>query len=331
MRSNALLRVERVLGATILTALGAATAVACGSSGPVACGGCGCGDSSPPPPTDVNIPFAQCTDAGATDAAAGDADVDASVDASADASGGDAGVCFATCAEACQASHPGSTCLGTSTEGGEIVATCEIPSGACLGRKLDGLETPQGTLRLHGAMVARMAWLEAASVRAFERLARELRHHGAPRSLVTRALACARDEARHARMMARIARKHGARVPRVVATEMPLRDLESIARENAIEGCVGETFGAAQAAWRASHTTDDDMARAMGRIAPDELRHAALGWAVAAWVDAKLDEPARARVRAARNRAARELLQNATMSAEERAIAASLTERLWAA
>lgn len=319
MRSNAFLNVHNALGLTIFAAIGAAASVQCGSSGPVACGGCGCGDSSAPP-TDVNIPFTECSDAGVDDAG-GDGG-DASTDASA---------CFATCAEACQASHPGSTCLGTSTEGGAPIATCEVPTGACLGRKLDGLDEPDGAARDHGAKVAQMAWLEAASVRAFERLARELRHHGAPRALVRRALASARDEARHARIMSRIARRHGARVPRVRVEQSAVRDLETIARENAIEGCVGETFGAAQAAWRAKHAADPEMALAMEAIAPDELGHAALGWAVARWIETKLDRAARDRVDAARAGAARTLLQNACMSAEERAMAESLARTLWAA
>jgi hypothetical protein len=36
------------------------------------------------------------------------------------------------------------------------------------------------------------------------------------------------------------------------------------------------------------------------RIAEDELGHAALAWSVAAWIAEQLDEPARARVAAAR-------------------------------
>ena len=48
------------------------------------------------------------------------------------------------------------------------------------------------------------AWLEAASIPAFIYLARELDLHGAPSGLARAALAAARDEIRHARVMYRL-------------------------------------------------------------------------------------------------------------------------------
>ena len=85
-----------------------------------------------------------------------------------------------------------------------------------MGRKLDGLSAPEVEGEGLAAFFARSAWLEAASVGAFRRLARELRAHGAPDELIAAAKACALDEIRHARLMARLAKKHGASVPRVV-------------------------------------------------------------------------------------------------------------------
>src|SRR6185295_13249702 len=123
------------------------------------------------------------------------------------------------------------------------------------------------------------------SIHAFRRLARELRAHGAPSDLVNAARACARDEARHARTMARLARAHGATIDRVHVEDVGTRDLEAIARENAVEGCVGETYGALLAIWQAEHAADADVRAAMREIAPDEMRHAALAWAVATWAD----------------------------------------------
>ncbi len=93
---------------------------------------------------------------------------------------------------------------------------------------------------------------------------------------------------------------------------------------------MGETYGALQAMWRGAHETDPELAAAMRAIAPDELRHAALGWTIAAWMDTKLDDLARARVRRARSEAARALVGNAP-SAAERALAAGLNRDLWAA
>jgi hypothetical protein len=73
-----------------------------------------------------------------------------------------------------------------------------------------------------------------------------------------------------------------------------------MATENAVEGCVRETFGALVAHHQAAHASDPVIASAMRTIAEDETRHAALAWAIARWADARLDE--RARVRVARRR-----------------------------
>ena len=65
----------------------------------------------------------------------------------------------------------------------------------------------------------------------------------------------------------------------------------------------GKTFGALFAAWYARTAADAELRAAMIAFAPDELRHAALGWDIGAWDDQKLEARARARVRAARKRA----------------------------
>jgi hypothetical protein len=152
-----------------------------------------------------------------------------------------------------------------------------------------------------------MAWLEAASVHAFERLARDLVAHRAPSALVRRAKLAAREEARHARMMRRLARANGATPARVRAKRWKPRTLEAVATENAIEGCVGETFGALVAMSDATRAADAHLREAMCVIAPDELGHAALAWSISQWASTRLDSATNARVRAARDRAVEEL------------------------
>jgi hypothetical protein len=56
---------------------------------------------------------------------------------------------------------------------------------------------------------------------------------------------------------------------------------------------------------------DPEIRRAMQRIAPDETRHAALAWTIAQWLDTKLNDGARARVRAARDAEARRIVSRA--------------------
>ena len=253
----------------------------------------------------------------------------------------DGGACPSSCDEACADLKPsgesgfgecadfdaGSVAL---TPGASVTVACQTAIN-CTGRKLDGLAAPFVRGEPLGAWLARAAWLEASAVHAFRRLARELRAHGAPAELVRAARASARDEVRHARVMSALAKEHGAAVPRVEAPSFEVRDLETIARENAVEGCVSESYGAVVAAWQASCSNDADVAHAMASIAPDELRHAALGWAVHAWAEQRLELDARERVRRARDEAAAALLREARETREEHALASAMASLLWAA
>jgi hypothetical protein len=77
------------------------------------------------------------------------------------------------------------------------------------------------------------------------------------------------------------------------------RSFEAIARENAVEGCVRETYSALECAWQGAVAADPVVRATMKRIARDELRHLELSWAVHAWALGRLDAAARARVAAA--------------------------------
>jgi|GEM_PF-420821 len=156
-----------------------------------------------------------------------------------------------------------------------------------------------------GTTFASIAELEAASVVAFERLAAELAHHGAPESLIDEAKRSAWDEVVHTAMMKDLAARFGsnARLPYPDAANTCARDLFDIALENAVEGCVRETFGALQATHQAAHATDSQVADAMRVIADDETRHAALAWDIAAWIEPQLSSEQRLALKSARDRA----------------------------
>jgi hypothetical protein len=157
------------------------------------------------------------------------------------------------------------------------------------------------------AWLARAAFLEAASVDAFHVLARDLGRLGAPASLRRAARRAAADEVRHARAMRGLALRLGARPGRPVALPVRPRSLVAVATENAIEGCVSETFGVVLATWQARHARDGAVRRAMRSIARDELRHAELAWTIATWADGKLTRAERLRVHAARDGAVSDL------------------------
>ncbi len=155
-----------------------------------------------------------------------------------------------------------------------------------------------------GSFLAEMAELEASAVFAFDRLAAELTELGAPLDLISRARRSAADERRHASMVGALAERHGGSPCEPVASALPLRDRLRIARENAEEGLVRESFGASLATYQAMHAQDEELRRLFERLARDETRHAALSVDLARWLDAGLDEHERAEVARSRHEAA---------------------------
>jgi rubrerythrin len=178
-----------------------------------------------------------------------------------------------------------------------VIVECISCAGAS-GRRPFGLCAPRLPNRMStGDYFAAMAHLESASVRAFRDLERWLAALGAPRCLVRAARRAAADERRHARAIARLARRFGGSPvrPRVLRARQP--SLVELLEDDAVEGCAGETFGALLATWQAERAGDPTIARAMRGIAIDETRHAALAWEVMRWGYALLGDDERVRVR----------------------------------
>jgi hypothetical protein len=181
-------------------------------------------------------------------------------------------------------------------DAGAVVIDCSLCPGST-GRVPAGLEAAKiGARSALGAYFASCARLEAASVIAFHRLREELEAEGAPRELLDGARSAERDEVRHTRAMARLARRHGGRYVRPRVAPVAARSFEAVAMENAVEGCARETFGALLATWQAAHLEDEEASRTLSVIAEDETRHAALSWAIARWSLTKLDDEAKLRM-----------------------------------
>jgi hypothetical protein len=212
----------------------------------------------------------------------------------------------AECRSLC-GSPTANACYTVEAAGGSTVLACAC--GIATGRRPRGFRVGRAPRRASevGRYLATAARLEAASVDAFRILRDELVEHGAPSSLVEQAERAARDEVKHARVMGALARRHGATARRTPKARRTVRSIEAIALENAVEGCVRETFGALTATFQASRAADPRIRAAMKRIAIDETRHASLGWAVAKWAEGRLAPQARARVEAARTAAVAEL------------------------
>lgn len=165
------------------------------------------------------------------------------------------------------------------------------------GRRPHGLRATDDAMRSAGEWFARVAHLEAASVVAFEELAAALVLYGAPSSLVARCFEAADDERVHARMIAALARRGGARVA-AVSTDAAPTDLLAVALHNAVEGGVHEAFAAILAAHQARNAPGD-LRGTFARIADDECTHGQLSWDVHAWLVDRLGAADRARVEVA--------------------------------
>lgn len=254
------------------------------------------------------------------------------------------GRCLSWEIESCERADPAGgavTCRYVDTQCPDILP---LPRAVC-GRRTHGagLAAALGDDAL-GRALAHMAALEAASIPAFARLARELAAHRAPLSLIRSAERARRDEVRHAATMRGLAHARGGSMGRVPGRAVRgVRPLAELAIENALEGCVRETWGAAVARFQAAGAADPALRRAMAVIARDEARHAALAWRVHRWALSRLDEPARREcARALRDEAAslrRELdgcFEDATAralgvptGAAARALASAIDGALW--
>lgn len=190
-----------------------------------------------------------------------------------------------------------------------VTATVKVHcANFCEGRRTDGLDEPTWSPGPSlGAYFAACSYLEAVSAHAFARLRDELSAHGAPPALLERARRAIDEEARHAELTASLARRFGVEPARPGAPSTDARSLFEIARENAVEGCVRETYGAALALVRAARAGDAEVRAAIASLAHDECAHAELSWATHAWAAERLDDDARAEIRRAMRAAVDEL------------------------
>jgi len=147
------------------------------------------------------------------------------------------------------------------------------------------------------------AELEAASVVAFELLGRELAAHGAPAALVGWAERAAVEEQHHTAAMLLLARRFGAHDALTPPQPARERSLFALALDNAVEGCVNETYAALVATWQAEHASDPVVRATMTDIAADETSHARFSWSLDAWLLPRLTPAERAEIACARTSA----------------------------
>jgi hypothetical protein len=210
----------------------------------------------------------------------------------------------AQCASLCDVGESLITCVRESAES----VLCLNQPYPCEGRRPAGLRSVgQRSRNAFARHLADGAWLEAASIIAFRELRSELRSHCAPRRLLRALSRAARDERRHFRASKALARRFGVPVAPAEREPPAPRSLLKLALENAVEGCVRETWGALIALRQAERATEPCVRATMSRIAPDEARHAELAWSIDHWLTPRLTPTEREQVRAARATALSEL------------------------
>ena len=127
--------------------------------------------------------------------------------------------------------------------------------------------------------------------------------------------------------MTRLAASRGARPRPTPVARGPVRSLEAVALENAVVGCVVETYAAVVAEWQAEHATDRAIGTTMETVARDEARHATLAWRVHEWLLEQLPREASDRVQNAMIKALQELTENVPQNAFADRTAAGLPTR----
>jgi len=152
---------------------------------------------------------------------------------------------------------------------------------------------------------------EASSVGAFLQLRAELAHHNAPAELQKRCWKAAEEEVHHARMMAKLAGDEGCELPALSFGEWKQRTLFELAMDNAVEGCIFESFAALKAQYQALHASDPRVLMAMKVIARDETEHAQLAWDIHHHLMARLSDEERRVIHQAQHSALRKVLEQA--------------------
>lgn len=216
-----------------------------------------------------------------------------------------------------------SECRIMNASATEVRMTYSFPYDCVAGRRPPGLggRLADCVASPVAGWLAQMAHLEAAAVYAFAHTAIQLGRHRAPAALIERAIVAARQEVVHAALMAQLARAHGAEPPLLQVAAAGELALFELCRDNAVEGCVRETYGALVAAYQAHMAPRGPLRAALAQIAVEEAEHAELSVAIDRWARPRLSDEQRAQVEAAEQGAIVEVMASAARPVDPRLVA----------
>lgn len=151
-----------------------------------------------------------------------------------------------------------------------------------------GVEDLSPWLRERAASAwAEMGRMEHASVASFARFTVELMVFRAPSKLMEDALRALGDEIKHAKLAFAMASRYARRAigPGVleVSDVEYTAELATSVEAAVLEGCIGETVAALEAATLLATAEDPDVRAVLTQVAKDEARHAELAFRYVAW------------------------------------------------
>jgi hypothetical protein len=151
--------------------------------------------------------------------------------------------------------------------------------------RLDGLGV--GEKAELAARWTEIALMEHASIAAFARFTLELLSLGAPAELVDHAQRAIADEVNHARDAFALASSFAGRAigpgPLEVRDALSATSMVDVVRAAVLEGCIGETVAAVEAAEALALAEDEAVRSVLQRVAADEATHAELAFRFVKW------------------------------------------------
>ena len=147
-------------------------------------------------------------------------------------------------------------------------------------------------------------------------LKKELEDLHAPLEFYQRCQRAAEQEVMHARLMAKQCFKENSSPPPLKFGQLPKRSIFELAMDNAIEGCVFETYAALRAHYQANHAQDLNIKKIMKLIAKDETEHAQLAWDIHQWLMKQLTKQQQLEIHRAQQKAFEKLAQEVAKDAQ---------------
>lgn len=194
---------------------------------------------------------------------------------------------FVTDHHECVSPKPCSTGRPFLVEGEARVAHLSTDAAWAFGQAPDVTRLGVAERAVLSAYYADVALMEHASIAAFARFALELLSLGAPPELLAETHAAMADETIHARTAFALATAYAGHPvgPGRLAVERSLSDRTAldVARTAILEGCIGETVAALEAAEALAHATEPAVCAALKRVVLDETRHAELAFRFVQW------------------------------------------------